>query len=89
MFATAKTAATPVFAILVIATLISYSVGAEHGVDNNRVATVLVLTIAFAKAYMVGLYFQELRHAPLWLRTLFRGWCLVGWTAVVGIYLLG
>jgi len=48
----------------------------------------VIMTTAFAKTWFVGMYFMELRHAPLALRLLFNAWVVVGCVAVVAIYLL-
>jgi len=85
-----RTVAVPVWALLMVATVVSWSIGADHGADSNQeLATTVIMTTAFAKTWFVGMYFMELRHAPLALRLLFNAWCIVGCAAVLGIYLLG
>jgi hypothetical protein len=42
-----------------------------------------------AKVYLVGMYFMELRHAPLLLRGAFNAWCAGCWVAILGVYLMG
>lgn len=83
-----RTAATPVWGALVLATALSWWLGTDHGL-SAATATVVVLIVAFVKVRFVGLYFMELRHAPLSLRALFEGWCLVVCAVVVGMYLVG
>jgi heme/copper-type cytochrome/quinol oxidase subunit 4 len=72
---------TAVWSVLVALTIVSWQVG-THG-SNRDVATTLVLAVAFIKVRFVGLYFMELRDAPLPLRLIFEGYCLVVGTAVV------
>ncbi|MCX2934560.1 cytochrome C oxidase subunit IV family protein [Mycobacterium sp. CVI_P3] len=72
--------------ILMGLTLVSWVVGAEHGVGSF--AAVVVLAIAAAKIRLVGLDFMELRHAPIPLRAAFEGYCVVLWAVLSGLYLL-
>jgi hypothetical protein len=58
-----------VWAVLVAATLVSWSLGGGHGAA--------VVAIAFWKVRLVGLYFMELRTAPVPLRVVFEGWVVV------------
>jgi hypothetical protein len=71
--------------VLIAATLVSYALGAEHGVGS--VTVVLVLGIAAFKIRLVGLDFMELRSAPIPLRAAFEGYCLALWTVLSGLYL--
>jgi hypothetical protein len=85
--ALASTAATPVWLVLMLATGLSWWLGAEH--EAGRAASGVVMAIAFTKVGFIGMYFQELRHAPLALRLLFCTWCVVVCGAVLGIFLVG
>jgi hypothetical protein len=82
--------ATVVWAVLLLATLVAWMLGAGHAivVDNVTVATVFVILIAFIKVDLVGRYFMELHRAPRRLALLFHGWSLTTATVVIGIYLL-
>jgi heme/copper-type cytochrome/quinol oxidase subunit 4 len=71
---------------LIVATLISWKVGTDHGV-HAHLATIIVLLVAFIKVRFVGLYFMELREAPLPLRGIFEGYCIVVCTTVIIMYL--
>ena len=71
--------------ILIVATLISYTLGADHG--TGSVMVVVVLGIAAIKVRLVGLDFMELRSAPIPLRAAFEGYCLVLWALLSGLYL--
>jgi hypothetical protein len=76
---------TATWAGLVIATVVSWWLGAEHGsLVAVRVAVPLTLVVAYVKVWFVGTEFMELRTAPPWLRRTFAGWLsLVGVTTVV------
>jgi hypothetical protein len=71
--------------ILIVATLVSFTVGAEHGTGSAIV--LVVLGIAAIKVRLVGLDFMELRHAPILLRALFETYCVLLWTVLSGLYL--
>ena len=71
--------------VLIAATLLSYALGAEHGVGSTVV--VVVFGIAAIKVRLIGLDFMELRSAPIPLRAAFEGYCLVLWGVLSGLYL--
>jgi hypothetical protein len=71
--------------VLIAATLLSYALGAEHGVGS--VMVVVILGIAAVKVRLVGLDFMELRSAPTPLRAVFEGYCLGLWAVLSGLYL--
>lgn len=75
-----------VWGVLVIATLVSWSVGADHAMAQ-RISTVFVLVVAFLKVYLVASTFMELRSAAPKLRTAFYGVCAGVCVAVIGMYL--
>ncbi|BBZ15540.1 cytochrome C oxidase subunit IV family protein [Mycobacterium branderi] len=70
---------------LVIVTLVSWTVGAEHGVGSG--VGVLVLALAAIKVRFVGLDFMELRTAPYILRGIFEAYCITLWVVLAGMYL--
>jgi len=73
--------------VLIVATLISYALGADHG--SGSVMVVVVLAIAAIKIRLVGLDFMELRGAPIPLRIAFEGYCLGLWALLSGLYRFG
>jgi hypothetical protein len=77
-----------VWFVLIAATLLLWYLGAEHGLHNARLTTILILIVAFIKWRLVGLYFMELRDAPIPLRLIFEAHCLIACSAVLGVYLL-
>jgi hypothetical protein len=73
--------------VLIVATVVSYALGADHG--TGSVMVVVVLAIAAIKVRLVGLDFMELRSAPIPLRLVFEGYCLALWAVLSGLYLFG
>ncbi|KAA1421854.1 cytochrome C oxidase subunit IV family protein [Nocardioides humilatus] len=85
-----RTSATAVWIFLVVATVTSWALGTDHAfVDNTTAASVVVLLLAFVKVRFVGLYFMELKDAPLPLRALIEAWCLIVCALTVGFFLAG
>lgn len=77
-----------VWFVLIAATLLLWYLGTEHGVRNDHLATVLIMIVAFIKWRFVGLYFMELRDAPVPLRMIFEVQCATVCTVVLGVYLI-
>ena len=78
---------TLVWVALVLATIVSWWLGTDHGLDDATAASVVILVIAMLKVRCVGLYFMDLRHAPTALRGVFEAYCLGLLAALVGLYL--
>lgn len=83
-----RTPATGAWVVLILATVVSWTLGTQHGFNNYTLASVAILLIAFIKVRLVGLYFMELREAPTVLRGLFEAYCVVVCVVVVGTFLL-
>ena len=64
-----------VWIALVGLTLMSWWIGADHGIGSLRIAGAVVIVVAFVKLRFVGLYFIELRDAPRVMRIAFESWC--------------
>ncbi|MGO9103479.1 MAG: cytochrome C oxidase subunit IV family protein [Mycobacterium sp.] len=75
---------TYVWLTLVIVTILSWAVGAEHKVGSG--IAVLVLALAVIKVRFVGLDFMELRTAPAFLRGVFEAYCGILWAVLAGMY---
>jgi hypothetical protein len=75
-----------VWLVLVVATIVSWTVGANHGIDY-RLSTTLVLVVTFVKVNLVGMNFMELREAVLPLRAIFNAFCIVVCVGLIGMYL--
>ena len=71
--------------VLIAATLLSYALGAEHGV--GAAVVVVVFGIAAIKVRLIGLDFMELRSAPMPLRAMFESYCMLLWAVLSGLYL--
>lgn len=85
-----RTRATAVWSVLVLATIVSWLLGtdASGGSDGDHsMASIVIVLIAFVKVRLIGLYFMELREAPMSLRGLFEGYCAAVCAVVLGMYL--
>jgi Prokaryotic Cytochrome C oxidase subunit IV len=76
-----------VWLALIAATLVSWWLGTDHGIDDARIVSVGVLLAAFVKVRFVGMYFMELRNAPIALRLIYEGWCVVVCATVIALFL--
>jgi hypothetical protein len=81
--------AIPVWAALMLATVLSWWLGGGHGpADGDRRLTLaVILVLSFVKVYLVGEFFMELRHAPLGLRGIFGGWIVMTCAVLVALCL--
>lgn len=86
--ATTHTRLVAVWTVLVAATAASWFVGADHGGGSADAAALGVIAIAFAKVWLVGRHFMELRTAPLLLQRLFDGYVVVVGSALGAVYLV-
>jgi len=85
-----RSSATLVWLFLVAATVVSWALGTDHGfVDDTTAASTIVLVVAFIKVRFVGLYFMELKDAPVFLRALLEVWCIVVCCLTLGLFLVG
>jgi heme/copper-type cytochrome/quinol oxidase subunit 4 len=69
---------------LVVATLVAWWVGTDHGLDDPTAAAAVLLAVAVVKVYLIGMEFMELRRADPRLRLAFQGYC-----ALIGVGLIG
>ena len=74
-----------VWPALVIVTIVSWAVGADHEVGSG--VAIVVLALAVIKVRFVGLDFMELRDAPQMLRGAFEAYCIILWMVLAGMYL--
>jgi heme/copper-type cytochrome/quinol oxidase subunit 4 len=84
--ALARTRATAVWFVLVAATILSWWLG-HGGNGGHELIGAVILLVAFIKVRLIGSYFMELREAPVPLRALFDGYCLVVCSVVLGMFL--
>jgi hypothetical protein len=85
MAALLRTPATAIWFALIIATAVSWALGAHHGVGAT-LASVAVILVAGFKARCIGLYFMELREAPTMLRGIFEAYVGIVTTGLLVIY---
>lgn len=76
--------------VLMALTAASWWVGADReGVGLGRdIAMVSILLLTFAKIFVVGHSFMELREAAPWLNRMFVAWCIVLCVLLSGMYLI-
>jgi heme/copper-type cytochrome/quinol oxidase subunit 4 len=86
MAALLRTPATAVWGVLIFATLVSWTLGTQHGIRGHTLAGVVILLIAFIKVRLVGMYFMELRDAPILLRGCYETYCVVVCTIVTALF---
>lgn len=84
----AQTKATAVWFGLTFATVVSWLLGTgeTNTAGDDKLTGVVILLMAFVKIRFVGMYFMELRKAPIELRGLFEAYCLVVCSVVLGMY---
>ena len=84
-----RTRATGIWTILVLATTLSWVLGSESGfgTDGHKIASVVILVVALFKVRLVGLYFMELRDAPIPLRAIFEFYCAAVCAMTIGLFL--
>jgi hypothetical protein len=81
--------ATIAWFILTLLTVVSWSLGASHGFGGAHVAaSAVIIVVAIFKIRLVGLYFMELREAPIQLRGIFEGYCVLLLGLLIGMYLV-
>lgn len=85
-----KSNATAAWLLLTTLTVISWALGTQHGLGggNHVPASLLIFVVSVFKIRVVGLYFMELRDAPLPLRGAFEGYCVVLLAVLAGMYLM-
>lgn len=79
-----------VWVVLVLATLLTWWLGADHPVvaDDGRLAPALALAVAFVKVRLIGRHFMGVRSSPRMLRTLLDVWVVAFGSATVVLVLL-
>jgi hypothetical protein len=75
--------------ILMALTASTWWLGADHGIAGlgRHFAMVSILVLTFAKIYVVGHAFMELRGAAPWLNRTFATWCVALCIGLSGMYL--
>lgn len=85
-----RTRTSLVWIALILATLLTWSLGGSHHTPGTGSGSALagfsILLIAFVKIRFIGMYFMELRHAPVILRVAFEAYCIVTCSVLVVIF---
>jgi hypothetical protein len=85
-----RTNATLVWFVLTALTVVSWALGTDHGFGGHHVtASLAIVAVGIFKIRLVGLHFMELRTAPLLLRGIFEGYCVVLFGLLTGMFLFG
>jgi hypothetical protein len=84
-----RTRATLVWLILSALTISSWALGTTDGDGTHLSASVVILLVTVLKVRFVGLYFMELRGAPLSLRGVFEGYCAALWILLTAMLIWG
>jgi len=82
----ASTRVAVVWLVLLAATFLSWE--SAHSAGEYRLASTVVLLIAFLKVRLIGLEFMELRSAPRVLRFIFEAWVVVACATLLALYSL-
>lgn len=85
-----RTRTSLVWLVLVVATVVSWALGTSHGIgtDDPRFNSAVILVIAFIKVRFIGMYFMDLRDAPLALRGVFELYCAAVCLGVLAFFLI-
>ena len=85
-----QTKASVAWLVLVALTVTQWVIGTQSGIGAPHVsASLVIFVVAVFKARLVGLYFMELREAPIALRGVFEGYCVALLAVLSTMYLLG
>jgi Prokaryotic Cytochrome C oxidase subunit IV len=81
-----RTRTSVVWLVLTLATVLSWALGHNHG--GHTLTALAIIVIAIVKVRFVGLYFMELRDAPIVLRGIVEAYCAVVGLTLAVLYLL-
>lgn len=80
---------TLIWALLVTATMLSWTLGHGIGFKSARTAGVAILLVSFVKVRFVILEFMEIRSAPRWMRLVSEAWIVLIALVLVGLFVTG
>jgi caa(3)-type oxidase subunit IV len=84
----ARTNASLVWFVLSALTIVSWALGTNHSFGGHHApASLVIFAIAIVKVRLIGLYFMELRDAPMALRGLFEGYCVALFALLTAMFL--
>ena len=78
---------TILWATLILATLLTWSMGALG--ETGRWGVAALAVISFWKGAVIILDFMALRHAPLLWRAITMGWMILVWAVIAIAYIKG
>jgi Prokaryotic Cytochrome C oxidase subunit IV len=86
-----QTKASAAWLVLVALTVTQWAIGTHSGIGGSLhvSASMVIFFVAVFKVRLVGLYFMELREAPIALRAIFETYCVVLLTVLSTMFLLG
>ena len=86
-----QTKASLAWLVLVALTVAQWIIGTHNriGIPQQIYPSLVIFVIAVFKARLVGLYFMELRNAPVALRGQFEVFCIALLAVLTVMYLLG
>jgi caa(3)-type oxidase subunit IV len=86
-----QTKASLAWLVLVALTVTQWVIGTQSGigVPHHVAASLVIFVVAVFKARLVGLYFMELREAPIALRGVFEAYCVALLAVLSSMYLIG
>ncbi|VWX50169.1 cytochrome C oxidase subunit IV family protein [Novosphingobium sp. 9U] len=77
------------WALLLVATALSYLAWVDPALLAPQIAGSIVIVIAMAKAWLIGMRFMELETAVLPLRLAYSAWVLVVGGVLLTMFALG
>ena len=78
---------TVLWATLILATILTWSIGALG--ETGRWGVAALAVISFWKGAVIILDFMALRHAPLLWRAITMGWMILVWAVIAIAYIKG
>ncbi|MDX9885229.1 cytochrome C oxidase subunit IV family protein [Thauera sp.] len=78
---------TILWATLILATILTWSIGALG--ETGRWGVAALAVISFWKGAVIILDFMALRHAPLLWRAITMGWMILVWAVIAIAYIKG
>ncbi|PJE05997.1 cytochrome C oxidase subunit IV family protein [Mycobacterium sp.] len=82
--------ATATWALLMVATGVTWWLGADHDAKaaGGRALVAMAIPVAFVKVYLIGSEFMEVRNGPRALRVVFGAWVGCMTLVLAAVYLL-
>jgi len=77
-----------VWLFLLVLTLVTLWFGTGHGAEDIKYSSTVALLIGLAKVGVVGSVFMHVGNAPLPIKIILYGWCLILSVVLCSIYLL-